>query len=50
MEVAMSQSETEMERFLAEHPKMIGVLFTLLVLLTQMGAAAAGSANVTYGP
>ncbi|WP_181687237.1 DUF7503 family protein [Halorhabdus salina] len=46
----MSQSESEMEAFLEEHPKMIGVLFTLLVLLTQVGAASASYSSVTFGP
>ncbi|WP_229121628.1 DUF7503 family protein [Halapricum desulfuricans] len=46
----MSHPESEVKAFLAEHPKMIGVLFTTLLLLTQAGAAAAGAANVTYGP
>ncbi|WP_255455272.1 MULTISPECIES: hypothetical protein [Natrialba] len=31
-----------MKDYLAEHPRMIGVLFTLFVLLSQAGTAAAG--------
>ncbi|MFW5950236.1 MAG: DUF7503 family protein [archaeon] len=46
----MSQNDSEIAAFLAEHPKMIGVLFTMLVLLTQMGAVAGSSSSVTYGP
>ena len=46
----MSQSEPEADGFLAQHPRMIGVLFMLLVLLTQMGSAAAGGGSVTFGP
>jgi len=46
----MSHSESEETSFLAQHPRMIGVLFMLLVLLTQMGAAAAGNSSVTLGP
>ncbi|WP_255197786.1 DUF7503 family protein [Halorarius litoreus] len=35
--------------YLAENPKMTGVLFTILLLLTQAGSVAAGSAS-TAGP
>ncbi|EMA29188.1 hypothetical protein SAMN05444422_11032 [Halobiforma haloterrestris] len=34
-----------MSDYLAQHPRMIGVLFTLFVLLSQVGAAAASSAS-----
>jgi len=46
----MSQPESEVKAFLAEHPKMIGVLFTTLLLLTQAGAAAGSAADITLGP
>jgi len=46
----MSHSESEETSFLAQHPRMIGVLFMLLVLLTQMGSAAASAGAVTLGP
>lgn len=46
----MSHSDSEETSFLAQHPRMIGVLFMLLVLLTQMGAAAAVHSSVTVGP
>ncbi|WP_195837643.1 MULTISPECIES: hypothetical protein [unclassified Halorhabdus] len=46
----MSQSESAETAFLAKHPRLIGVLFMLLVLLTQMGAASADFADVTLGP
>ena len=46
----MSQPESEAESFLAQHPRLIGVLFMMLVLLNQMGAAAASNAGVTLGP
>ena len=36
--------------FLAEHPKMTGVLFTMMLLLTQAGNAMAGSGGVYHGP
>lgn len=35
--------------YLAEHPRMTGVLFTLLVLLSQAGNAAASNV-VVAGP
>lgn len=40
----MSDS-TSMSEYLAEHPRMIGALFTLFVLLSQSGTAAAGAAS-----
>lgn len=43
-------SEDSLKTYLANHPRMTGVLFTLLVLLTQAGNAAAGGAYVTAGP
>lgn len=46
----MSHSESEETSFLAQHPRMMGVLFMLLVLLTQIGAAAGASGSVTVGP
>ncbi|WP_167879950.1 DUF7503 family protein [Halorhabdus rudnickae] len=46
----MSQSESEGENFLAEHPRMIGVLFMLLVLLTQFGGTAAAISSANPGP
>ena len=36
--------------YVAEHPKMAGVLFTALLLLTQAAPAAANAAAVTPGP
>ncbi|WIV66233.1 DUF7503 family protein [Natrialbaceae archaeon AArc-T1-2] len=38
-----------MHDYLAEHPRMIGALFTLLLLLSQAGSAAASSSSLT-GP
>ncbi|WP_277815031.1 DUF7503 family protein [Haloarcula salina] len=42
-------SDTTMREYLAEHPKMAGALFTLLMLLTQAGNAAANN-NAYFGP
>jgi hypothetical protein len=36
--------------YLAEHPKMAGVLFTTLLLLSQAAPAAANQAVVNPGP
>jgi hypothetical protein len=34
-------SDTDIAAYLHEHPRMMGVLFTLTVLLTQVGSVAA---------
>jgi hypothetical protein len=41
-------AENELKSYLAEHPKMAGVLFTVLLLLSQAGQVAATSG--TAGP
>ncbi len=43
-------AENDLKTRLANHPRTIGVLFTLLVLLTQAGNAAAGAGYVVAGP
>lgn len=35
--------ESTIADYLAEHPRMTGVLFTMLLLLTQSGTVAAGA-------
>lgn len=50
----MSENSTEagsstVKSFLADHPRMSGVLFTLLLLLVQAGQVAAGG-NGYAGP
>lgn len=42
-------SNDNIKAHLAEHPRLIGVLFTMLLLLSQAGNAAAGWATVS-GP
>jgi len=42
-------SENDIRSYLAENPRMIGVLFTMFLLLTQAGNVAAGGATVS-GP
>jgi hypothetical protein len=45
-----TQDDTStVSEFLADHPKMTGVLFTMLLLLTQAGAVAAGG-GAYHGP
>lgn len=41
---------SDLTEYLAEHPKMTGVLFTALMLLTQAGAVIAGNGQGTAGP
>ena len=42
-------AKDSMKAYLAENPRMIGVLFTLMVLLSQIGTVAAGT-NSNVGP
>jgi hypothetical protein len=46
----MSQESTRLREFLEENPKWIGVMFSALLLLSQVGTVAAGSANSLTGP
>lgn len=46
----MSNNNDGMTNYLASHPRMIGALFTLMLLLGQAGAAAAGSSASQVGP
>jgi hypothetical protein len=38
-------SDTTIAEFLREHPRMMGVLFTMTVLLSQAGTVAAGNGH-----
>lgn len=49
VESTMSEKE-DMKAFLREHPRMIGALFTILLLLSQAGGAIAGGSTGTAGP
>lgn len=40
----------DMKAFLREHPRMIGALFTILLLVSQAGGALASGATGTAGP
>ena len=43
-------ADNDIASYLAEHPRMIGVLFTMMLLLTQAGNVAAGGGNTLIGP
>ena len=43
-------SETKVSTYIAEHPKMAGVLFTALLMLSQAGSASAGATSSIAGP
>lgn len=45
----MSDDNT-VRSYLAAHPKMTGVLFAMLLLLSQAGTVMAGNQGVTPGP
>ncbi|WP_191965868.1 MULTISPECIES: hypothetical protein [Haloferax] len=46
----MSEETNTMISYLRNNPRMMGVLFTLTLLLTQAGNAAAANTGVIYGP
>jgi hypothetical protein len=50
---ATGQDEAETESltdYLYEHPRMMGALFTLVLLLSQAGSAVAGNSSGCCGP
>jgi hypothetical protein len=46
----MSQENSRFREFLAENPKWIGITFSALLLLSQVGTVAAGSGISKTGP
>ncbi|WP_192918544.1 DUF7503 family protein [Salinigranum salinum] len=46
----MSDDNTALVAYLTDHPRMMGALFTIVLLLSQAGSALAGNAGVTSGP
>jgi hypothetical protein len=49
----MTQTDSDansLASYLKNNPRMMGVLFTLFVLLSQAGTAAAGNAVTVSGP
>ncbi len=45
----MSEKST-IQAYLAENPRMTGVLFSICLILMEAGNAAAASSNMTNGP
>ena len=43
-------SDDKVAAYLAEHPKMTGVLFTMMLLLSQAGSVMGAMAADTAGP
>ncbi|MFP8957341.1 hypothetical protein ACLI4Y_11465 [Natrialbaceae archaeon A-CW3] len=41
---------TELSDYLKKHPRMIGVLFTAMLLLSQAGTVVAGNGTTYGGP
>jgi len=47
----MTMADNKFSQFLSDHPRMIGVLFTMMVFLSSTGAAVADTgAGVNVGP
>lgn len=43
-------ADNDMASYLAEHPRLIGALFTMMLLLTQAGGVVASNSNTLTGP
>ncbi|WP_255149721.1 DUF7503 family protein [Halorarius halobius] len=43
-------SDSKIAAYLAEHPKMTGVLFTMMMILSQAGTVIATNGNGSPGP
>ncbi len=41
---------SDLKSYLAKHPRMIGVLFTMMLLLSQAGTVVAGHGSTYQGP
>jgi hypothetical protein len=46
----MSDATSELTAYLKDNPRMMGVLFTAMLLLSQAGSVAAANAVGTSGP
>ena len=46
----MSENDSTVTNFLAKHPKMTGVLFTMLLLVTQTAGTVAAGGSASMGP
>lgn len=45
-----TESKSSVAEYFADHPRMLGGLFTVLLLLTQVGNVAAGESGALTGP
>ena len=45
-----TETESSVAQYFADHPRMLGGLFTILLLLTQVGNVAAGESASYAGP
>lgn len=43
-------ADTDIQTYVKEHPKLLGVLFGLVMLSTQVGSASAAIAHTLSGP
>jgi hypothetical protein len=48
--IKMSDNNNAMAAYVAENPKLMGALFTLVLLLSQASTAVAGGVQPTSGP
>ena len=46
----MQGENSDITAWIAKHPRMMGVLFVLMMLLTQVGTVAAGNGGTIVGP
>ena len=46
----MSEDTNPLTEYLADHPRMIGTLFMILLLVVQAGTVAANGASTNFGP
>ncbi len=42
-------NDSTLKAYITEHPRLIGILFTLMLLLSQAGTVAAGNTGVVTG-
>lgn len=45
-----ADTDSSIAAYLAQHPRMMGIVFTALMLLMQAGSAAAGASANLSGP
>jgi hypothetical protein len=50
VDTGSTESESSVAQYFAEHPRMLGATFTVLLLLTQVGNVAASESSTISGP